>query len=80
MSIVYTLREKENSGELHLFEADGTTEGCTSHTYSICEGMHRSESVSTRFECKTDDDARTRCATIGRDVCGTCVSSLYTTY
>ncbi len=76
----YTLKKNGDTEELHLFEGDMTTEGCTSNSKSICKKMDKSESGGNVFACKNDKDARTKCAESGRKVCGICVSHLYTTY
>jgi len=76
----YTLKEKKDTQEFHLFKGRMTTEGCTSNLSSICKEMTKSESSRNIFSCKDEDDARVRCATIGRQVCGTCVSHLYESY
>lgn len=79
--IVYTLKQKKDTGELHLFEATlSSNKRCTPKEKSICKKMQRSESVANVFACKTEDEARRVCATRGREVCGTCVSSLYATF
>ena len=76
----YTLKEKKDTNEYHLFEGDFTPDGCTSGSFSICEKMKKSESKKNIFTCKTEDEARVKCAEQGRKVCGVCVSHLYTTY
>ena len=76
----YTLKKKKDSGEFHLFKGRMTEEGCTSRQLSICEKMDKSESLENIFACEDEDDARKKCAKIGRKVCGICVSHLYTSY
>lgn len=76
----YTLKIKENTNEYHLFEGEMSTNSCTSKNQSICEKMKKNESSGNVFQCKDENEARTRCAKLGREVCGTCVSHLYTTY
>jgi len=75
----YTLKKKKDTKELHLFEGDMTPEGCNSASTSICEKMKKSESEKNVFTCFNEDEARKKCAEIGRDVCGICVSHLYST-
>lgn len=41
--------------------------------------MNRNDSATNKFTCETEDQARKKIAEIGRPVCGTCVSTLYTT-
>lgn len=77
----YTLKEMKDTGELHLFEGEMQPDGrCSSENYSICGKMSKSESAKNVFACLDEDDARMRCAEIGRDVCGICVSHLYESY
>jgi hypothetical protein len=73
----YTLKKKNETKELHLFEGDMTPEGCNSESTSICRKMKKSESEKNIFACFNEGEARVKCAQIGRDVCGICVSHLY---
>lgn len=75
----YTLKKKQETKELHLFEGDMTTTGCNSKSTSICEKMKKLESEKNIFTCFNEGEARKKCAEIGRDVCGICVSHLYST-
>jgi len=65
---------------MHLFEEKiiSTGQYSTENT-SIYEKMNRSESEKTIFTCKDESTARLKCAKVGRQVCGICVSHLYTT-
>ena len=76
----FTLKEKNNTGEYHIFRGVMTEDGCTSSSLSICEKMKKTESTGNKFTCKNENEARKRAAEIGRAVCGICVSHLYTTY
>lgn len=76
----YTLKADKNTGELHLFKGKFSDNACTSATQSLCQGMVKSDSERNLFTCLNEDDARKKCAEIGRSVCGVCVSTLYTTY
>lgn len=77
----YTLKQKKNTDELHLFKGDMLDDGgCNSNYKSICQKMNRTESEKNIFQCKDENAARLECAKIGRQVCGICVSHLYTTY
>ncbi len=76
----YTLKKSEDTAELHLFEGNLTPNGpkvCTSGISSVCGKMEASQSEGNIFACKTEQDARERCAKQGRSVCGICVSHLY---
>jgi len=76
----YTLKMKKDTQEYHLFKGKMTDKACTSSDTSICEKMSKSESAKNVFACKDENSARIECAKIGREVCGICVSHLYTTY
>ena len=78
----FTLKKKKNTKELHLFIGKMTSDnaGCTSVLLSICQKMDRAESESNIFSCETEVIARKKCAEIGKEVCGICVSSLYANY
>jgi hypothetical protein len=76
----YTLKIKGNTKEYHLFEGEMSPTGCTSGSQSICKKMEKKESSGNIFQCKDENEARIECAKRGREVCGTCVSHLYTTY
>ncbi|WP_202424606.1 hypothetical protein [Duganella levis] len=83
LMLVYTLLEKENTEELHLFEGEmlnTNPETCNVPAKSICRKMNKSESSDTKFACQDEVAARKACASRGRIVCGTCVSHLYTDY
>lgn len=76
----YTLKKRKETKEYHLFEGDFSQNPCTSKHESICQKMDKSESEGNIFQCLGDNDARKQIAEIGREVCGTCTSHLYTTY
>jgi len=76
----YTLKERKDSNEYHLFVCTTRNNECYPAQKSICEEMNKSENVRNIFVCKDEDEARIRCANIGHQVCGTCVSHLYETY
>jgi len=80
----YSLWEHEGTGELHLFKGTMTPESktgkCTTAAVSACRRMRKVENAGSKFQCQTESEARISCAKIGREVCGTCVSTLYTTY
>lgn len=77
----YTLKQKKETEELHLFEGEFTEPGkCNSGATSICGMMAKVDSARNVFTCLNENDARIECAKIGRKVCGVCVSHLYATY
>jgi hypothetical protein len=79
--IVYSLKRDRETEELHLFRAVPTEENkCKPEEESICGKMQKSESIENKISCLPENEARLECAKIGRQVCGTCVSNLYSTY
>jgi hypothetical protein len=79
--VAYTLKQKNGTEELHLFEGEFTeSDKCTSGLMSVCEMMAKADSSGNIFACLDENDARLECAKLGRKVCGVCVSHLYTTY
>lgn len=80
----YSLKEMKNTGELHLFKGEMYPPGgefkCWTAKKSICQKMLKEESSRNVFACMTEQQAREQCASVGRAVCGVCVSSLYATY
>lgn len=86
---VYTLLEKGDSEEFHVFEGEWTDKQngrCSIPRLSICQKMASSErkkangiNVEPNFACQDEDSARKSCARKGRSVCGICVSHLYLT-
>lgn len=80
-NVVYCLKKKKDTKELHLFEAVPSSENkCVPAKVSVCEKMKKEDSVENIFTCISEDDARIKCAIEGRSVCGSCVSHLYETY
>ena len=60
--MVYTLKQKQDTDELHLFEATLNTEGtCTPQNESVCKKMKKAESVSNIFACQSESNARSLC-------------------
>ena len=76
----YSLKKKKETSELHLFRAPMNGTNCQPEKSSICNKMKLSDRVADEFVCKTESIARIKCATLGRQVCGTCVSHLYADY
>ena len=77
----YTFYKRKDTSETHIFEGDFTQEKCTSNRLSICKKVNRlTDEVERIVPCLNQNEARKRAAIIGRTVCGTCVSHLYTTY
>jgi hypothetical protein len=79
--VVYTLKKKTDTEELHLFEAVPSEDNkCIPKNKSICNKMSKDESSGNIFACEDENSARAKCAERGREVCGICVSNLYATY
>lgn len=80
---LFSLNKRKDTGEYHIFLNKKNSENkCVfAETESICGRMTKTQSAPKAvFSCKSEDKARAECAKIGRDVCGTCVSHLYTDY
>lgn len=83
---VYTIRKKEGSEELHIFEAewipDSDPRSCSSKSKSICKKISRGATNTLRSStnCMSESKARREAAELGRSVCGVCVSHLYATF
>ena len=77
---VYTLKNKKDRNEYHLFRGEKNKDGgCTSENKSICKKMDWIKN-NNYFSCEEEKNARTKCAEKGREACGTCVSHLYNSY
>jgi len=75
---LFTLK-KNDSGQLHLFRSKKNLKGdYNSENQSICNKMEFKK--GSEFLGKSEQFARTKCAELGRAVCGTCVSNLYADY
>ena len=78
--IAYTLKRRKDTNELHLFEGEMVSDDeCKSKSTSVCGMMEHSEGGNI-FQCEDEQTARERCAKLGRQVCGVCVSTLYATF
>lgn len=79
---LFSLSKRKDTGEFHLFLNKRDSEGkCVfASRKSICGHMSASDRDGSIFSCSTDEVARKKCAAIGREVCGTCVSHLYADY
>ncbi|NBG93658.1 hypothetical protein FEZ21_20270 [Pseudomonas sp. 9.1(2019)] len=79
--VVYTLKKRTDTEEVHIFTATPVPEDkCRPANKSICRKMDLSETESTLQACMSERTARVKAAEIGRSVCGPCVSHLYETY
>jgi hypothetical protein len=77
----YSLMKSSKTEETHIFEGDFTTDGCTATAKSICKKIDKNDGKWIENGiCLKEQKAREKAATIGRPVCGDCVSHLYTTY
>jgi len=68
----YTLIKCKDTKEYHLFKGKSSK--------SICKKMSQPcENIEHKFSYKDEDEARLKCAEVGRKVCGICISHLYKT-
>lgn len=74
---LYLLKEHQNSGELHIFEARPDNPGCTPFATSRCGNVPKNDTLKSEFGCLSASAMRRRCAEIGAQVCGQCVGTLY---
>lgn len=75
---LYTLKENDQE-QFHLFKSRRELDGsCSARSKSICKKMDHKR--ASKFTCKSEKEARLKCAEIGKSVCGTCVSHLYADY
>jgi hypothetical protein len=74
---VYLLKEHQNSGELHIFEATPNDPGCTPFANSRCGNIPKNNTLKSITNCLSASAMRRRCAEIGAQVCGQCVGTLY---
>lgn len=79
---LYSLK-KNNIDEWHIFECHDENiflKHCVCESQSICQRMtidDKNKCLKNDFTCLNEEEARLKCAEMGRVVCGTCVSSLY---
>ena len=78
---VYTFKKRKDGKEIHIFQGEMTsTYQCSVPTLSHCKKMNQSDGDQVENGCQSESDARYTAAKLGRQVCGTCVSHLYTDY
>jgi hypothetical protein len=81
MPKAYSFFNNTETDEKHIFEGEFTVESCNALEKSICKKATRSKgNWINKATCLSESDAREKAATIGRGICGVCVSHLYTTY
>lgn len=78
----YSLLRYKDTNEIHIFKGQFTEKSCTAQYTSICKKVtdRRNEDIENVKTCLDEDEARQVAADIGRDVCGICVSHLYSNY
>jgi hypothetical protein len=76
MTIYYSLIEKRNTNELHIFEQTKIKKFYTISEKSICKSSSDNNGQK-KFNRKNDDETRELCVEYGRQVCGRCISNLY---
>lgn len=74
---LYLLKEHQNSGEFHIFEATPDNPGCTPFPKSRCGNIPKNDTLQSVNGCLSASAMRKRCAEIGAQVCGQCVGTLY---
>jgi hypothetical protein len=78
----YSLLRYKDTNEIHIFKGHFTEKSCTAQYSSICKKVTdwRNEEIENVKTCLDEDETRHIAADIGRDVCGICVSHLYSNY
>lgn len=80
MTKTYSFSENKKNGEHHIFEAVlNSTLPCAESSKSICQKSENKDNDWIKT-CLDEKQARLKAAELGRLVCATCVSHLYTTY
>ena len=81
MENAYSFKKKNNTNEIHIFEGKFTIDGCNANSESICKKMKSNDGEwLNNNTCLNEQQARENAAKIGKNVCGICVSHLYTTF
>jgi len=79
--LAYSFFKFDDTDEIHIFEGKFTPDNCTAKNSCICGKINRKDdNVQLIIKCLDEDEARNKAAELGRNVCGVCVSNLYTTY
>ncbi|MBG6063641.1 hypothetical protein IWX83_003452 [Flavobacterium sp. CG_9.1] len=77
----YSYFELELTSEIHIFEGKFTPSKCNAEDLSICgKTSRKGDNMKQIIICLNEDGARKKASSIGRNVCGTCVSYLYESY
>ena len=75
----YSLKKRNKKNEFHLFVGVDKNGSIQYELNSICKSLKLSESEAILTDLP-EDQARLKCAKGGKQVCGTCVSSLYSVF
>lgn len=80
--IAYSSFKYTNTNEIYIFEGRFLPENCNAELSSICKKNEDRNTKNTMVvrTCLDEDEARQKAASLGKVVCGVCVSHLYTTY
>lgn len=81
--VAYTFKKHTETGECHIFEGKFKAAPpplCTIVSKSICKKMETDDGEYINANCLKEQGARDKAATLGRNVCGICVSHLYASY
>lgn len=77
---LYSLIEHSGTNQLHLFKSKIENGITNFEDFSTCNRRIFSKSGIASFLNAEENEARIKCAEIGRPVCGKCVSTLYADY
>lgn len=82
MGMAYSFMKYGQTGEIHIFEGlFHLDKSCDANTESVCKKikLHQGKWYDDAI-CLNDKKARKVAAKLGKEVCGECVSRLYTAY
>lgn len=80
MKKAYSFLKRNSNEERHIFEGDFTVlPHCNAEPQSICKKVQIKDGIWAE-QCLDENQARLKAAQLGRVVCGTCVSYLYSSY
>lgn len=76
-TIYFSLHKRQNTEEFHLFQLEKIEQNHGAH--SLCNQLKLVDSEIILSELM-EDQARMKCANGGKQVCGACVSQLYSDF
>ena len=75
----YSLQKRKHKNEFHLFQGGEVNGKMKYNSSSFCDQLDMEGSEIVLIDLK-EDQARIKCANGGKQVCGACVSYLYSDF